>query len=195
MTGSSYRPTYDGIGADEYIEWEIAIDNIFATRFMCQRKTRKLRKGPCAPFFRPPPLSDVVRCWWTSSTARMAKWTASTRACHQACPSSLSPRLHASLMPPQAATPPRCPAPPPRQPAAPALVLHSLKPHCLPCYGFEPIKTPGQALAHEPALLRHSTPPPLPASPAPPLMNHLRPRSALAELRPVFLDLQGSFQV
>ena len=38
MTGSSYPPTYDGIGADEYIEWEIAIDNIFATRFMCPRR-------------------------------------------------------------------------------------------------------------------------------------------------------------
>ena len=38
MIGSSYLPTYDGIGAVEYIEWEIAIDNIFATRFMCLRR-------------------------------------------------------------------------------------------------------------------------------------------------------------
>ena len=38
MIGSSYPPTYDGIGADEYIEWEIVIDNIFATRFMCPRR-------------------------------------------------------------------------------------------------------------------------------------------------------------
>ena len=37
MTGSSYPSTYDGIGADEYIEWEIVIDNIFANRFMCPR--------------------------------------------------------------------------------------------------------------------------------------------------------------
>ena len=37
MTGCSYPPTYDGIGAAVYIEWEIAIDNIFATRFMCPR--------------------------------------------------------------------------------------------------------------------------------------------------------------
>ena len=37
MTGCSYPPTYDGIGADEYIEWEIVIDNIFANRFMCPR--------------------------------------------------------------------------------------------------------------------------------------------------------------
>ena len=41
MTGSSYPPTYDGIGADEYIEWEIAIDNIFANRFMCPRRKVK----------------------------------------------------------------------------------------------------------------------------------------------------------
>ena len=41
MTGSSYPPTYDGIGADEYIEWEIAIDNIFANRFMCPRRKIK----------------------------------------------------------------------------------------------------------------------------------------------------------
>ena len=25
----SSPPTYDGIGTDEYIEWEVAIDNIF----------------------------------------------------------------------------------------------------------------------------------------------------------------------
>ena len=41
MTGSSYPPTYDGIGADEYIESEIAIDNIFANRFMCPRRKIK----------------------------------------------------------------------------------------------------------------------------------------------------------
>ena len=41
MTGYSYPPTYDGIGANEYMEWEIAIDNIFATRFMCPRRKVK----------------------------------------------------------------------------------------------------------------------------------------------------------
>ena len=41
MTGSSYPPNYDGISADEYIEWEIAIDNIFVNRFMCPRKKVK----------------------------------------------------------------------------------------------------------------------------------------------------------
>ena len=41
MTGCSYPPTYDGIGADEYMEWEIAIDNIFANRFMCPRRKVK----------------------------------------------------------------------------------------------------------------------------------------------------------
>ena len=30
MTGYLYPPTYHGIGADEYLEWEIAIHNIFA---------------------------------------------------------------------------------------------------------------------------------------------------------------------
>ena len=38
MTGSSYPPTYDGISADEYIEWELTVDNIFTTRFMCLRR-------------------------------------------------------------------------------------------------------------------------------------------------------------
>ena len=41
MTGSSYPPTYDGIDANEYIEWEIAIDNIFVNRFMCPRRKVK----------------------------------------------------------------------------------------------------------------------------------------------------------
>ena len=41
MTGSSYPPTYDGVGADVYLEWEIAIDNIFATRCMCPRRKAK----------------------------------------------------------------------------------------------------------------------------------------------------------
>ena len=41
MIGCSYPLTYDDIGADEYMEWEIAIDNIFATRFMCPRRKVK----------------------------------------------------------------------------------------------------------------------------------------------------------
>ena len=41
MIGCSYPPTYDGIGADAYMEWEIDIDNIFATRFMCPRRKVK----------------------------------------------------------------------------------------------------------------------------------------------------------
>ena len=57
MTGCSYPPTYNGIGADEYIEWEIAIDNIFATRFMCPR--RKVKNA--ASVLRHPALS-----WWES---------------------------------------------------------------------------------------------------------------------------------
>jgi hypothetical protein len=31
----------DGISADEYIEWEIAIDKIFANHFMCARRKVK----------------------------------------------------------------------------------------------------------------------------------------------------------
>ena len=57
MTGCFYPPTYDGIDVDEYIEWEIAIDNIFATRFMCPR--RKVQN-----------VASILRCtaltWWES---------------------------------------------------------------------------------------------------------------------------------
>jgi hypothetical protein len=38
MTCCSYSPTYDGIGADKYTEWEIAIDKIFANHSMCARR-------------------------------------------------------------------------------------------------------------------------------------------------------------
>ena len=41
MTGCSYPLTYDGIGADEYMEWEIAIDYIFATCFICPMRKVK----------------------------------------------------------------------------------------------------------------------------------------------------------
>ena len=57
MTGCSYPSTYDGIGADEYMEWEIAIDNIFATRFMCPR--RKVKNAASV-------LRHSVLSWWDS---------------------------------------------------------------------------------------------------------------------------------
>ena len=57
MTGPSYPPTYDGIGADEYMEWEIAIDNIFATRFMCPR--RKVQNAASV-------LRGTALTWWES---------------------------------------------------------------------------------------------------------------------------------
>jgi hypothetical protein len=57
MTGSSYPPTYDGIGANEYIEWEVAIDNIFATRFMCPR--RKVKNASSV-------LRHFILSWWES---------------------------------------------------------------------------------------------------------------------------------
>ena len=57
MTGCSYPPTYDGIGVDEYMEWEIAIDNIFATRFMCPR--RKVKNASSV-------LRHFALSWWES---------------------------------------------------------------------------------------------------------------------------------
>ena len=57
MTASSYPLTYDGIGADEYMEWEIAIDNIFATRFMCPR--RKVKNASSV-------LRHSALVWWDS---------------------------------------------------------------------------------------------------------------------------------
>jgi hypothetical protein len=41
MAGSSYPPTYDGIGAVDYEKCEMAIDKIFANRFMCARRKVK----------------------------------------------------------------------------------------------------------------------------------------------------------
>src|SRR6185312_14482244 len=57
MTGYSYPPTYDGIGVDEYMEWEIAIDNIFATRLMCPR--RKVKNASSV-------LRHFALSWWES---------------------------------------------------------------------------------------------------------------------------------
>ena len=57
MTGCSYPLTYDGIGADEYMEWQIAIDNIFATRFMCPR--RKVKNASSV-------LRHFALSWWQS---------------------------------------------------------------------------------------------------------------------------------
>jgi len=57
MTGCSYPPTCDGIGADEYMEWEIAIDNIFANRFMCPR--RKVKNAASG-------LRLSALTWWES---------------------------------------------------------------------------------------------------------------------------------
>jgi len=57
MTGSSYPPTYDGICANEYIEWEIVIGNIFATCFMCPR--RKVNNAASV-------LRHSALTWWES---------------------------------------------------------------------------------------------------------------------------------
>ena len=57
MTASLYPPTYDSIGADEYMEWENAINNIFATRFMCPR--RKIKNTSSV-------LRHSALVWWDS---------------------------------------------------------------------------------------------------------------------------------
>jgi hypothetical protein len=41
MTGFSYPPTYNGVGADAYMEWESSIEEFFATHFMCPRRKVK----------------------------------------------------------------------------------------------------------------------------------------------------------
>jgi hypothetical protein len=44
LTGRSILsspPTYDGIGADEYIEWGSKIDNVFAQCRMCEQRKIK----------------------------------------------------------------------------------------------------------------------------------------------------------
>ena len=55
MIGCSYPPTYDDIGADEYIEWCISMDKIFANRFMCAR--RKVKNAISM-------LRDSALTWW-----------------------------------------------------------------------------------------------------------------------------------
>ena len=53
----SSPPTYDGIGADEYIEWETKIENIFAQCNMCQR--RKIKNATIV-------LRHLALIWWES---------------------------------------------------------------------------------------------------------------------------------
>ena len=55
MICSSHPLTYDGIGVDEYIEWKIAIDKIFANCFICAR--RKVRNVTSV-------LRDYALTWW-----------------------------------------------------------------------------------------------------------------------------------
>ena len=51
----SYPPTYDGIGTNEYIEWEVAIDNIFSQCRMCEY--RKIKNASSV-------LTDNALVWW-----------------------------------------------------------------------------------------------------------------------------------
>ena len=53
----SSPPTYDGIGADEYIEWETKIDNIFTQIYMCER--RKIKNATSV-------LRQSESTWWES---------------------------------------------------------------------------------------------------------------------------------
>ena len=51
----SYPPTYDGIGTNEYIEWEVPIDNIFSQCRMCEH--RKIKNASSV-------LTDNALVWW-----------------------------------------------------------------------------------------------------------------------------------
>ena len=53
----SSLPTYDGIGANEYIEWETKIDNIFAQCYMCEQRKIKNALGV---------LRHFASTWWES---------------------------------------------------------------------------------------------------------------------------------
>ena len=53
----SSLPTYDGIGVDEYIEWETKIDNIFAQSYMCE--WRKIKNATSV-------LRQSASTWWES---------------------------------------------------------------------------------------------------------------------------------
>jgi len=53
----SSLPTYDGIGADEYIECESKIDNIFVQCCMCER--RKIKNASSV-------LRHLASTWWES---------------------------------------------------------------------------------------------------------------------------------
>jgi len=53
----SSPPIYDGIGADEYIEWETKIDNIFVQCYMCER--RKIKNAISV-------LRHSASTWWES---------------------------------------------------------------------------------------------------------------------------------
>ena len=60
MSCYSFSPPtydYDGIGADEYIEWETKIDNIFAQYYMCER--RKIKNAISV-------LRHSASIWWES---------------------------------------------------------------------------------------------------------------------------------
>jgi hypothetical protein len=53
----SSSPTYDGIGANEYIEWASKIDNIFAQCHICERRKIKNASGV---------LRHLASIWWES---------------------------------------------------------------------------------------------------------------------------------
>jgi hypothetical protein len=53
----SSPPTYDGVGADEYIAWESKIDNIFTHCYMCER--RKIKNASSV-------LRHLASIWWES---------------------------------------------------------------------------------------------------------------------------------
>jgi hypothetical protein len=61
FVGASHHafPSYDGIDAEKYIEWETKIDCLFAKYFMCERK--KIKKATNV-------LTYSALSWWESLT-------------------------------------------------------------------------------------------------------------------------------
>ena len=53
----SSPPTYNGICAEKYIEWKLAIDNIFSQCYICDR--RKIKYATSV-------LIDSASIWWNS---------------------------------------------------------------------------------------------------------------------------------
>ena len=56
----SSPPSYDGFGAEEYIDWQIAIDKMFAQYRMCEKG--EIRNAACV-------LTSRASIWWNNLCA------------------------------------------------------------------------------------------------------------------------------